>query len=369
MTIVAYSRPFVIGVDTHAKTHTYAVIETASGQLLGCEQFPTAPPGMARAISWAGRLTGGDAEALWVIEGVATYGARLARAAAEVGYQVVEAPRMNAKARHGVGKSDPLDAHAITAAVLPLEEDRLRRPRADDGARQALRVLVAARDQMAQEKTMNVNALTALLRSNDLGIDARKPLTMEQIGQASRWQHRTEPLAIATAREEAVRLAHRIRDLQDLLVANHARLSELVSSSPAAPLLEETGVGAYTAAVIISAWSHPGRVRNEAAFAALAGVNPIPASSGNTTRHRLNRGGDRRLNKALHYIAITRMSRHPGTKAYLERRVAEGRTRREVRRCIKRYLARHLYRTLNALYDHAPETAPASIFTLAPTIG
>ena len=97
-------------------------------------------------------MSGGDAEALWAIEGVATYGAKLARTAAESGYEVAEAPRMNAKARHGIGKSDPLDAHAIATAVLPVE-DRLRRPRADDGTRQALRVLVTARDQMAQEKT------------------------------------------------------------------------------------------------------------------------------------------------------------------------------------------------------------------------
>ncbi|GAA5209024.1 hypothetical protein GCM10025774_20520 [Microbacterium kyungheense] len=275
---------------------------------------------------------------------------------------------MNAKARHGVGKSDPLDARAIATAVLPVEEDRLRRPRADDGTRQALRVLIAARDQMTGEKTMNINALIALLRANDLGIDARKPLTMEQFGQVSRWHHRTEPLATAIAREEAIRLARRILELHHALTANHARLSELITASPAAPLLEEIGVGAYTAAVILTAWSHPGRVRNDAAFASLAGVNPIPASSGNTTRHRLNRGGDRRLNKALHVIAITRMSRHPATKAYLERRLAEGRTRSEVRRCIKRYLARHLYRTLNALHDHAPE-ATVSDSTLAPTIG
>jgi hypothetical protein len=341
MTLVTHSRPFVIGVDTHAKTHTYAVVQTGSGQLLGTEQFPTTPQGIVRAIGWAGRLTGGDAAALWAIEGVATYGARLARTAAESGYEVVEAPRMNAKARHGVGKSDPLDARAIATAVLPLEEDRLRRPRADDGTRQALRVLIAARDQMASEKTMNINALTALLRANDLGIDARKPLIMEQIGRASRWHNRTEPLAIATARGEAVRLARRILELHHALIANHARLTELITASPAAPLLQETGVGAYTAAVILTAWSHPGR------------VNPIPASSGNTTRHRLNRGGDRRLNRALHFIAITRMSRHPATQAYLARRLAEGRTRSEIRRCIKRYLARHLYRMLNALYDQA----------------
>ena len=355
MTTVAHARPFVIGVDTHAKTHTYAVVETASRQMLGCQRFPTTPKGIIRAMSWVGRLTGGDVSALWAVEGVATYGAKLARAAAGGGYEVVEAPRMSPKARHGIGKSDPLDASAIAAAVLPLEEDRLRRPRANHGTRQALRVLVTARDQMAQEKTMNINALTALLRVNDLGIDARRPLTAAQIGQASRWHNRAEPLAIATARDEAVRLARRILDLQDALTANYSRLTELITASPAAPLLQETGIGAYTAAVVLTAWSHPGRVRSDAAFAALAGVNPIPASSGNTTRDRLNRGGDRRLNRALHFIAITRMSRHPDTKAYLEKRLAEGRTRREIRRCIKRYLARHLYRTLNALYIQALE--------------
>lgn len=368
MTTVAHSHPFVIGVDTHAKTNTYAVIDTASGQLLGCEQFPTTPPGISRAIGWTGRLSAGEAEVLWVIEGVAAYGVRLARSVADAGYEVVEAPRMSAKARRGVGKSDPLDAHAIAAAVLPLEEDRLRRPRADDGIRQALRVLISARDQMAVEKTVNINALTALLRSNDLGIDARKPLLLAQIGQVSRWQRRAEPLALATAREEAIRLARRIRKLQDTLTANHARLSELIAASPAAPLLNETGIGAYTAAVVITAWSHPGRVRNDAAFASLAGVNPLPASSGNTTRHRLNRGGDRRLNKALHYIAITKMTFDPGTKAYVDKRIAEGRSRRQIRRCIKRYVARHLFRTLNALYRNTPEGS-ASRLAFAPTIG
>ena len=116
MTIVAHSRPFVVGVDTHAKTHTYAVIETASGQLLGCQQFPTTPPGIARAIGWAGRLTGGEADALWSIEGVATYGARLARAAAESGYEVVEAPRISA--------TDPPTASASPTPGRPRDRSR-----------------------------------------------------------------------------------------------------------------------------------------------------------------------------------------------------------------------------------------------------
>ena len=113
-------------------------------------------------------------------------------------------------------------------------------------------------------------------------------------------------------------------------------------------LLDKVGVGPVTAAVVITAWSHEGRLRDEAAFASLAGVNPIPASSGNTVRHRLNRGGDRRLNRALHMAVITRMTHDPETRAYVERRRAEGRTNREIRRILKRYLARQLFRTLNA---------------------
>jgi len=136
MAIVAHALPFVIGVDTHARR---------------------------------------------VIECIATYGARLARAVNDAGYEVAEAARMDARANRGVGKSDPLDARRIAAAVLPLEATQLRRPRADDGVRAALRVLTTAREQMSTERTSCVNALTALLRSADLGIDARKPLTNAHI--------------------------------------------------------------------------------------------------------------------------------------------------------------------------------------------
>ena len=125
-------------------------------------------------------------------------------------------------------------------------------------------------------------------------------------------------------------------------------MTVLVRQSRAAVLLERTGIGPMTAAIALTAWSHPGRVRSEAAFACLAGVNPIPASSGNTTRHRLNRGGDRRLNRALHMATIVRMTHDPETRAYVEKRRAEGRTTKEIRRILKRYLARQIYRTLNA---------------------
>ena len=110
---------------------------------------------------------------------------------------------------------------------------------------------------------------------------------------------------------------------------------------------DKPGIGPVTAAVALAAWSHPGRVRSEAAFASLAGVNPIPASSGNTVRHRINRGGDRRLNRALHMVAVTRIRMDPRTRSYVEKRTAEGRTPREIRRCLKRYIVRQIYRQLN----------------------
>jgi len=356
VTIVAHAHPFVVGVDTHARNHALTVLAAATGEVVAAEQFPATSAGMARAVAWAARRTGADLATLWVIEGVATYGARLARTAAGAGYQVVEAARMNARAHHAVGKSDPLDAHRIAAAVLPLDVDELRRPRRDEGVRAALRVLVAARDHMTAERTATVNALIALVRVVDLGIDARRPLTGKQIAEVSRWRTRDEEIGLTTARAEAVRLAKRVADLDDDIAANTTTMAELVRQSPAAVLLEKTGIGPVTAAIALTAWSHPGRVRSEAAFACLAGVNPIPASSGNTVRHRLNRGGDRRLNRALHIATITRMTHDPDTRAYVERRRAEGRTTKEIRRCLKRYLARQIYRTLNAA-DTGPSPA------------
>jgi transposase len=356
MPIVAHTHPFVIGVDTHARSHALAVLAAPHGEQVDAASFPATHTGIARALDWAARRTGGELEVLWVVEGVGTYGAQLAHAVAERGYQVVEAARMNPRGNRGIGKSDPLDAVRIGAAVLPLQVTDLRRPRRDDGERAALRVLVAAREHMTAERTACVNALIALLRTVDVGVDARKPLSGAQINEIARWRSRTEEVAVTAARAEAVRLARRTVTIDDELADNNARLKTLVQTTPAAALLDKTGIGPVTAAVAITAWSHPGRVRSEAAFASLAGVNPIPASSGNTTRHRLNRGGDRRLNRALHMATVTRMRMDPQTRAYVERRRAEGRTIKEIRRCLKRYLARQIYRHLNAAYAAATGT-------------
>jgi len=181
VTIVAHAYQFVIGVDTHARTHALSILMAATGAIIDEGQFPATEAGMARAIAWVGRRTEGDSATLWVIECAGSYGARLASAVTQTGYQAIEAARMDARANRGVGKSDPLDARRIAAAVLPIELDRLRHPREDEGLRAALRVLVSARDQMTTERTAAVNALTALLRSFALGVDARRALTRTRL--------------------------------------------------------------------------------------------------------------------------------------------------------------------------------------------
>ncbi|MGO2081840.1 IS110 family transposase [Glutamicibacter arilaitensis] len=357
--IVAHSYPFVVGVDTHARNHVYAIIDSSNGALLDTQSFPVTMGGISRAISWVGRRTEGNADTLWVIEGAATYGAILACTVAAHGFPVTEAPRMSTKQNRGVGKTDSLDAHRMAMASLPLPVDKLRHPRLNEGIRQGLRILVTARSSMAKDRTRSVNALNAMVRSNGLGIDARKKLTGGQIAEVSRWREREEELSMRIARSEAVRLAKHILDLDQQLAANEQQLDELVRVSEAAPLLDETGFKAITVAKCFVAWSHEGRVRNEAAFACLAGVNPIPASSGNTTRHRLNRGGDRSLNSALHMAAITRMTYDDETRIYVEKRRAEGKSDREIRRCVKRYLARRIFKifSVSTMTDEVPVAA------------
>ncbi|PRB70373.1 IS110 family transposase [Arthrobacter sp. MYb213] len=348
MSIVAHSHAFVVGVDTHARNHVYAIIAATTGELVATRDFPTTGAGINRAMAWVARRTGADLAALWVIEGPASYGAILAGTVAAKGYPVVEAARMDARAHHGVGKSDELDAQRIARAVMPLEEKQLRRPRLNEGIRAALRVLVSARDSMTGERTRAVNALTALVRVNELGLDARKALTGEQVTEVSRWRAREEELGLSVARTEAVRLAKRIGELDKEVADNNNKITNLVKVSEAAPLLEVKGFGAITAATCLTVWSHRGRVHSEAAYASLAGVNPIPASSGNTVRHRLNRGGDRALNSALHMVAITRITHDEETRKYVQKREAEGLSTKEIRRCIKRYLARRVYRIFNS---------------------
>ncbi len=308
MSIVADLYPFVVGVDTHARTHTYA-IHTSDGRLVDEQQFPTSRTGLARALDWIARRTAGEISGtLLSVEGTGSYGAQLAGLAAGHGYRVVEAP---APDRRGAGKTDALDARRAAHNVLHLDQAMLRDHRRHDSTRDVLQALTVARNHLQTHRTASINTLTAHLRVHDLGLDARQTPTAAQIRLIAGWRARDEDPTTAALRRIAVDYAKDILTLDEKLAANQHTLDQLTQTETP-ELRAMFGVGPVTAAVMLAAWSHPGRLRNEAAFAMLAGVAPIPASSGNTQRHRLNRGGDRQVNRHLHTIVTTRLShRHP----------------------------------------------------------
>lgn len=347
MTTVREHYTNIVGVDTHARTNTYAILVAATGQVTDTATFPTSPPGLKRAIAWIDRRSE-PGKTLVAIEGTNSYGSGLTRVLRSTELDLCEVRPPRRASHAGRGKPDEIDALAAARTVLGEQVEALAEPRSG-GNREALRILLNARNAMVRQDTADRLMLMSLLRTMDLGIDARHALTDEQILLVSRWRARREDdLSITIARSEAKRLAAAILQFHAQLASNHRQLQDVVGAM-AAGLLDLSGVGPVSAAQVLISYSHHGRVRSEAAFAALAGVNPIPASSGNTTRHRLNRHGDRQLNRALYTIARSRMLYDPATIAYVERRTSEGKTLREIRRCIKRFIARQLFRRLQIL--------------------
>ncbi len=346
--VVADRYQFVVGVDTHSRHHVLAVL-TATSHLVETRQFPTSVAGLDRAQDWISRRTGCSVDQVLIsMESTGCYGAILADRLADAGYRVTEAPTP----RRGIdGKTDPFDARLAAQAALALPVHRVRDRRAGELG-QALQILTTSRDHLTTQRAATVNQLTALLRSHNLSEDARTKLKTSQIHRIASWRSRNESLVARTARAEAVRLARKICDLDAEIKTSEQQIHTLVNQA-APELLELPGVGPISAAIVLSAWSQPDRVRSEAAFAKLAGTCPIPASSGNTKRHRLNRFGDRRLNRATHMIVINRLRIDPQTRNYRDRRSAQGKTGAETRRCLKRYVTRQLYRTLQ---QHHPRT-------------
>ncbi|MBD1539537.1 IS110 family transposase [Arthrobacter sp. S13_S34] len=357
--IVAEHFGFVVGVDTHAQTHTFAIINAGNGGEIANETFPATTSGGKRALCWILRHTGASHGAVLIaMEGTGSYGAKLRQQATDAGFQVTEAPVPNQRLGRYAGKSDTIDAYRAARATLGILMERLHEPRSGQ-SHLALRILSNARRSMTRERTAAINALTALLRVIDLGVDARKPLTIAQINTIAAWRERDEQFGTRTCRHEAIRLAKQILTLQEQLAQNHAELEVLVKEIQPV-LLEIYGIGPVLAAIILAAWSHPGRVRSEAAFAALAGTCPVPASSGGTTRFRLNRGGDRQLNKAIYTIALIRINRDPATREYVTKRTSQGRTKKEIIRSLKRYITRQIYRALNQTSPTRPANGLAS---------
>ena len=341
MTMLAEIVDVVIGVDTHKHTHTAAVLDATTAAVLDQITVATDPDGYDQLVAMADRHSGLRA---WSIEGTGGYGAGLVRHLGDTEI-VIEIDRPNRPARRHGAKSDPLDAIRAGREALALEQ--LAQPRAA-GQRAALAVVLAARRSAVDASSVAQRQLGALIVAAPemLRSKFRRLTTPATIAAAARL--RVSPawdLETATTAKVLRDLARRIQAMQTEARAHEATIKSIVRSWRP-DLLDQLGVGPIVAAVVLCAWSHPGRCRNEAAFANLAGVAPIPASSGQTTRHRLNRSGDRQLNRALHTIVLSRLHYDPATRAYVERRRAEGRTDREIRRCLKRYIARQLYRQL-----------------------
>jgi transposase len=337
----------VVGVDTHRDTHE-AELATATGAVLARVQVANDTAGFTRLIEWIAEHAPGP-RVVAAVEGTRSYGIGLTRALTAAGLLVIECEQPARKDRRGRGKSDAIDAHLAALFALRQDGDKLPIPRSD-GPREALRILLAARQEMVTASTGQINRLRALLLSGDDRDRAasRGAFTDQALSQLTRRRLPTDADRLQAVRHgEIRRLALAVREAAKALKANRRELHELVAQI-APGLTHRPGIGPVSAAQVVVSFSHPGRVRNDAAFAALAGTSPIQASSGQTVRHRLNRGGDRALNRAIHTIALVRMRSCSRTRAYVERRTAEGKSTREIRRIIKRYITRELYRTLTA---------------------
>lgn len=340
----------VIGIDPDRDWITGAVIDAKTTGIIATERFPASAVGYDEALAWVESLTE-SGERAWAVEGTASYGRGLTAALDRAGEWVIEFDRPRASATKDGAKSDELDA--VRAGREVLGRNRLHAPRAHDGHREALRVHTVTRAGVVRARTAAINELKALvltapdeLRQPLRGLTT-KALTKRCAGFRDAPQR---PIAERCARNTMRSIARRIIAFNDEVKLHDDAIGQLIAEA-APQLVDEPGIGHVTAAMFVIAWSHPGRCRNEAAFARLAGVAPLPATSGQSQdRHRLNRSGDRQLNSALYVVALCRARYHPPTRDYIERRRAEGRTDREIRRCLKRYIARRVWRLL----EHPP---------------
>jgi transposase len=283
------------------------------------------------------------------VEGTGSYGAGLARFLAAHLQVVVEVNRPDRAARRRTGKSDPLDARAAARAVQAGQARVV--PKAGCGQVEMIRCLRVARATAMRARTQAINALKALVVTAPLAL--REQLGGRSATRLVRAAAHLEPGPITSPRAAATlalrTLAGRYQALSAEIDALTIQLDQLVAS--AAPrLVARFGVGQDSAgALLVAAGDNPDRLRSEAAFSMLCGASPIPASSGKTTRHRLNRGGDRQANAALHRIVVVRLRWHQPTKDYMARRLSQGKTRKEAIRCLKRYVAREIFAVLHQL--------------------
>ena len=338
-------RQVVAGVDTHSLTHHVAVLDAVTGQVLGDRQVPATRAGYRQAQEF---LATWGLVLRWGVEGTNSYGAGISRHLRAEGHQVLEVIRPDRTGRRLKGKSDPLDA--IAAARLVLTDADHPTPKTADGPVESIRVLAMTRSSAVKARATVLRQIAMILVSAPAALreslqDLSEKVLLARLVAARPGTDPTSGTQVASM--IALRsLARRHQDLTAEIDQTTAMLRTLIEqASPA--LLATKGVGVVTAAqLLITVGDNPERIRSKAAFAALSGVSPIPASSGKTARVRLNRGGDRQANCAIHQIALVRMTCDPRTKAYIAKKKAEGKGAREAMRCLKRHLANELFTTI-----------------------
>lgn len=344
MTTESPAAKVIAGVDTHADTHHVAVVDAATGGVLGDKKFPTGRAGYAALLAFV--CTFGQVVRFGV-EGTNSYGAGLSRYLRAAGHTVAEVVRPNRAERRLRGKSDPLDA--ITAARTAMSPDRLPTPKTSDGAVEAIRVLLTTRQSAVKARTAAMQQICSILVSapDDLR-QQHEPLPAKtRLERLRRLRPGTDPADVHAVTSRCLKqLATRCGDLDREIDTIDTSLRQVIGDHAPA-LLAAKGVGVVTAAtLLVTAGDNPERITSDAAFAAVCGVSPIPASSGKTTRHRLNRGGDRQANWAIHQIALVRMSSDHRTRTYIDKKRAEGKSTKEAMRCLKRAICREAYRLL-----------------------
>jgi transposase len=336
-------RPVTGGVDTHRDSHVAVVVDEI-GRVLGTEAFKVNAKGYVALLTWMR----GHGEVVKVgVEGTGTYGAGLARYLASQNVDVVEVIRPNRQTRRRRGKSDPTDAESAARAAL--NGEACGAPKSRDGVVEAIRALRVARRSAVKARTQAGNQLRDLAVSGPEVLRARlMPLsTVKRVELAVRFRpgDYRDPTEATRAAMRSLALRHHA--LSEEIDRLEVALDELVPEAVPEEFLDKKGVGTRVAATLLgTVGDNPDRLGSEACFAALCGASPVDCSSGKHVRHRLNQGGDRQANSALWRIVFTRTAHDPRTKAYIERRTKEGKTMKEITRCLKRYVAREVYKSL-----------------------
>jgi transposase len=357
----------VIGVDAHKRTHTLVAVDAGTGEFRGQRTVAASDGGSLEALQFVQEL---DEERVWAIEDCRHVSGRLERALIAFGERVIRIPpAWTVDARRAArtpGKSDPIDAAAVARAALREGLDRFPAAFLDEQAMD-IRLLCDYRDQLISERVRVANRLRWHLLAIKPELEAQlRPAALEGPQIRAKLARQLGRLGNGTQVRIAKAMLKRISELTRQERELEAELTTLIHDySP--QLLAEHGCGTVTAAILIGHTAGARRFATDAAFARHAGTAPIPASSGNTNRHRLHRGGDRQLNRALHIIALSRARTDPTTRAYLDRKATEGKTRREAIRCLKRHLARHIWKLLYTSSQAAPRGAQIARWKIGTT--